>query len=275
MYGLTAPPWIGPGRTIATWIVRSSRFSGRVRRSERHLRAALDLEDADRVGLLDRLVGRRVVVGDPREVDPLAARARDLLHAALDRREHPQPEQVDLQEARVGAGVLVPLAIWRPSIAAGTTGQQSISGRVATIIPPECWERWRGRPWASSASARQPGASGPPAVARSAPSAVAMSRSTSLRRPALRAARDALDLPRRQPERLAELADRAARAVGREGGDERRALAPVALVHARDQHLAHVAREVEVDVRQRRELLVEEAPEAAARWRSGRRARGR
>ena len=34
MYGLTAPPWIGPGRTIATWIVRSSRFAGRVRRSE-------------------------------------------------------------------------------------------------------------------------------------------------------------------------------------------------------------------------------------------------
>ena len=37
-----------------------------------------------------------------------------------------------------------------PSIAAGTTGQQSISGRVAMIIPPECWERWRGSPWACS-----------------------------------------------------------------------------------------------------------------------------
>ena len=38
------------------------------------------------------------------------------------------------------------ITIWRPSIAAGTTGQQSTSGRVATIIPPECWERWRGSP---------------------------------------------------------------------------------------------------------------------------------
>ena len=28
-----------------------------------------------------------------------------------------------------------------PSIAAGTTGQQSISGLVAITIPPECWER--------------------------------------------------------------------------------------------------------------------------------------
>ena len=35
---------------------------------------------------------------------------------------------------------------WRPSIAAGRTGQQSTSGRVETIIPPECWERWRGSP---------------------------------------------------------------------------------------------------------------------------------
>ena len=32
MYGCTALPWIGPGRTSATWIVMSSRFSGRVRR---------------------------------------------------------------------------------------------------------------------------------------------------------------------------------------------------------------------------------------------------
>ena len=33
------------------------------------------------------------------------------------------------------------MTICRPSMAAGTTGQQSTSGRVATIMPPECWER--------------------------------------------------------------------------------------------------------------------------------------
>ena len=42
--------------------------------------------------------------------------------------------------------------IWRPAIAAGTAGQQSISGCVATTIPPGCWERWRGRPMAWAAS---------------------------------------------------------------------------------------------------------------------------
>ena len=151
------------------------------------------------------------------------------------------------------------MTIWRPSMAAGTTGQQSTSGRVATIMPPECWERWRGRPCASSASApsQLPAALGLAAgPQRGGDVAIDV-----LPVPALRAARDALDLPRRQAQRLAQLADGAARAEGREGGHERGAIAPEAVVHARDEDLAHVAREVEVDVGQRRDLLVEEAPE--------------
>ena len=36
--------------------------------------------------------------------------------------------------------------IWRPSIAAGCTGQTSISGSVESTIPPGCWEAWRGSP---------------------------------------------------------------------------------------------------------------------------------
>ncbi len=62
------------------------------------------------------------------------------------------------------------MTIWRPSIAAGTTAQQSTSGRVATIIPPECCERWRGSPWDSSASrtshSQRPIFSRPPPSAR-------------------------------------------------------------------------------------------------------------
>src|SRR5437588_11685586 len=66
-----------------------------------HLRAALDLEDADRVRLLDLLVDGGVVERDPREIDRLAAQPGDLLDAVRDRREHPEAEQVDLQEAGV------------------------------------------------------------------------------------------------------------------------------------------------------------------------------
>ena len=53
-------------------------------------------------------------------------------------------------------------------------------------------------------------------------------------------------------------------AVGREARDERRVLAAVALADADDQLLPDVARKVEVDVRNRDELAVEEAPERKA-----------
>src|SRR5262249_11487837 len=60
---------------------------------------------------------------------------------------------------------------------------------------------------------------------------------------------------------LAHVADRPARTVRREARDERGVLAPVALSDADDQLLADVAREVEVDVGDGRELAVQEAPE--------------
>ena len=147
MYGCTAPPWIGPGRTSATWIVRSSRFSGRVRRSALHLGAALDLKDADGVRALDLAVDGLVVERDPREVDRLAVQARDLLDAVLDRREHPEPEQVDLEEARVGARVLVPLADL-PPLHRGRLDRDELDERPCrrSTIPPGCCEMCRGRP---------------------------------------------------------------------------------------------------------------------------------
>ena len=270
-----------------------------------HLRAALDLEDAHRVGRLDRRVGRGVVERDPREVDALAARARDQLDRALDAGEHPQPEQVDLQEARVRAGVLVPLAQLaplhrrrqhraavdqrpgrddHPARVLGEVARQPV-GLVAQPRQP--------RPAAGQrrAAALVGGALlvavGPAAVdhrmplggrhrerparvrvdhRRRRPAGLQPERRLDIgghaaHRPRLGPARDALELTRRQPEHLAQLADRPARAERRERGHQRRALAPVAVVDARDQDLADVAREVEVDVGQRGQLLVEEAPE--------------
>ena len=98
--------------------------------------------------------------------------------------------------------------IWRPSIAAGATGQSSISGGVERTIPPGCWETWRGRPQASRtsrASARQRAEPRPPAADRASDV-----RLDALARPAVDRARDPLDLARRQPQRLAQVADRAA-----------------------------------------------------------------
>ena len=78
------------------------------------------------------------------------------------------------------------------------------------------------------------------------------------------AAGRALDLARGQAQNLAKLADRAARSKSRKGRHQGRAIAPVALVHARDQPLADVAREVQVDVGQPAQFLVQEAPQRQA-----------
>ena len=213
--------------------------------------------------LLDRGERRGIVEGDPREVDPLAARAGDQLDGALDRGEHPQPEQVDLQEAGVGAGVLVPLdelaALHRRRHHRAAVDQRpgrddhpaGMLGDVARQPERLPREARRARPSARRARAL-------PERAREV--ALDLSRCPK----AVGAARDTLDLARRQPEHLAELADRAARAKAREGRDERRAVAAVALVDTADQDLADVAREVEVDVRQRGQLGVQEAPHREA-----------
>ena len=70
-----------------------------------------------------------------------------------------------------------------------------------------------------------------------------------------------LELRLRQPERLADVADRTARTVGGEARDESGVLVAVPLRDGDDQLLADVAGKVEVDVRDRGQLAVEEAPE--------------
>ena len=193
-----------------------------------------------------------------RSIRSSAARGDDL-DAALDGGEHPQPEQVDLQKARVRAGVLVPHDHLAP-LHGGGHDRAAVDQRAG------------GDDHAAGVLGEVPGQAVGLLGQLAQPAPAALGFATGPQRggdvavdvlpvPALRAARDALDLPRWQAQRLAQLTDGAARAEGREGGHERGAVAPEAIVHARDEDLAHVAREVEVDVGQRRDLLVEEAPE--------------
>ncbi len=130
-------------------------------------------------------------------------------------------------------------------------------------MPPECWEAWRGSPIASGqsrSSTRQRAIGGALGPDRRddvlLDLAAAIVEADHLRHP--------VELLRRQPQGLAEVAHGAARAIGGEGSDQGRAVDSVAIVYAGDQHLADVAREVEVDVGHRRpdllaHLLVEEA----------------
>ena len=149
--------------------------------------------------------------------------------------------------------------IWLPSIAAGWTGTSSTSGRVEITIPPGCCEIWRGRPPISPqsrANARQRGECELGVGVRQLRQLLADAVRVAVGEPG-----EPLELGERQAERLADVADRPARVVGREARDERRVLAAVALADRDDQLLADVAREVEVDVGHRHELAVEEAAE--------------
>ena len=225
-----------------------------------HLRAALDLERAHGVCALYFLEHVPVVKSNAREVDHLVARTRDLVDAVLDRGQHPQAEQVDLEEARVGARVLVPLAELAAGHRGGLNGDEldqrarrdDHPARMLRDVPREPGDLAREpRERAPALGLELPVAVGEPLDLLRDP----------LRVPAVGDSREPLELREREPERLPHVADRAARTVRREARDERRVLVPVALGDADDELLADVAREVEVDVRHRRELAVQEAPE--------------
>ena len=76
-------------------------------------------------------------------------------------------------------------------------------------------------------------------------------------------------------ERLADVADRTSRAIGREGGDERGVLASVALADGDDQLLADVARGSRGRCRAPRRARGSETGRARGRRRPGRRAKAR
>ena len=78
-------------------------------RQHRHLRARLDLEHAHRVGVPDHVVDDRVLGGHRRQRPALAAETVHEVERAADRREHAEPEHVDLEQAERVEIVLVPL----------------------------------------------------------------------------------------------------------------------------------------------------------------------
>ena len=231
-----------------------------------HLRARLDLEHADGVRGLDlgvHLGGRRAGCARGRGARPWPGSSSVTHDSTAD--SMPEPEQVDLEEAGVGAGVLVPLADRAPGHRRGLQRHQAVERpvgdhhaagvlrEVAREAGDLARQRRRGR---GSAGRRR---------ARRRPAARRSSSPTCGGVPAVGRGGQPRDVARRQAERLAELADGAARPVGGEGADERGLPRAVALVHAHDQPLADVAREVEVDVGDARELLVQEAPQREPR----------
>ena len=220
MYGFTAPPTIGPGRTMATWIVMLvERLRARAVQ-RRHLRAALDLEDAGRVappGSRRTSPGRRRGCGRGRCARRGATRCGR--RSARRPRASRGPSRSIFRKPASEQESLSHCASWRPSIAAGTSGTQSTSGRVDDDHPARVLGEVARQPVRLLRQRGEPR----PAAAPLLPLAQ-RDGDVACRRPAPTTprwtARDALDLPRRQPERLADLADRR-RARGTSGTPRR------------------------------------------------------
>ena len=166
----------------------------------------------------------------------------------------PSPSRSILRKPASPQESLSHCTIWRPSIDAGCTGQRSISGWVEITIPPGCCDMCRGSPHASCASFTSASQRGEPAARHLALDVV-----RSFHGSTWRASRSIS--PGGSPSAFAKSRTAERTWKVEKAATSAHAVAAVAVVHARDQHLADVAREVEVDVRQRGELLVQEAAE--------------
>ncbi len=223
------------------------------------LRATLDLEQSDGVARADAVVHGGVVEIDARQIGGPAFFARDQLDALLDERQHPEREEIDLDEARVVAGILVPLAddpvfhggaLERHDLDEGTGGDHhpaDVLRDVARQAPDFFGELAQLFPEGRVFAPREPG------------ELLQLVRQST--RPPVRQFRHQLDLSERQVERFADLTHRRPQPVGGKGADEADVLVAVALVDAADQLLADLAGKIEIDVGHRGEGVVQKAAE--------------
>ncbi|VWC40571.1 hypothetical protein BST28156_06965 [Burkholderia stagnalis] len=238
-------------------------------RQHRHLGARFDLEHADRVGSADHVVGVVVILHDvvhperPVVVRPAAPLRRpapcgDHVECAMQRRQHAEREHVDLHQPERFEIVLVPLDHAPPvhrrvldrheprELAAADHEAARMLRQVAREI-----EQPRGKLGPGLDQRR----AGVEADGRELLQQIAAAVEPAM------PLRDALDQHRIDAERLAGLAQRAARAVGRYGGGKRGTVVAVFLVQVLDDFLAPLMLEVDVDIGRLAALAADEALE--------------
>ncbi len=238
---------------------------GAVARQRGHLRPALDLEDAGGVGAADHVVGLRVVGRQVREVDLDALVGADHGDRLLERGQHAEAEEVDLDQPEVGTVVLVPLddcppghrrRLQRHHLVEPAVGDDHAARVLAEVagemvdLPPQALE------------VRDPGRARVEPDRSELGVEVARPLADLGRHVPPEAPGDAVHLLEGETERLAHLARRRARAVGADHRRHGGAVRPVAPVDVLDDLLPRLARgQVEVDVRPLAPLLGQEALE--------------
>ncbi len=103
---------------------------------------ALDLEGADRIPGADHVVDRLIGEIDAAEIDRRLAVGGDQAQRLFDEREHPQREEIDLDEPGIIAGILVPLTevaslhgggLHRHQVDEGSGGDDHPAGMLADV----------------------------------------------------------------------------------------------------------------------------------------------
>ena len=143
----------------------------------------------------------------------------------------------------------------RSGIAAFSIGTSSWIGRSAMTKPPTCCDRWRGKPSSDSASLIQRHTFG---LLGSSPASLIRCVVDDAVLPPLQRACERADLELLDAERLADVADGAAPAIGDDRGRQRGPLARVLAIDVLNDLLAPLVLEIDVDVRRLVALLRDE-----------------
>ena len=117
-----------------------------------HLRARLDLEHADGVGVADHVVGRIVAWWDVLQPQRRAATLAGQLQRAAQRRQHAQRQHVDLQQLERVQVVLVPLHHAAVGHGGVLDRHQARELAARDHEAARCCDRWRGKPISVCAS---------------------------------------------------------------------------------------------------------------------------
>ena len=222
-----------------------------------HLRARLDLEHADGVGVADHVVGRIVAWWDVLQPQRRAATLAGQLQRAAQRRQHAQRQHVDLQQLERVQVVLVPLHHAAVGHGGVLDRHQARELAARDHEAAGCCDRWRGKPISVCASQ----AIAAPRASPVQPAGAQRAQHFLLAVPPLVRARHRVDHAVVHAKRAAGVAQHAARSIRDDHRGQRGAVAAILVVDVLDHFLAALVLEVHVDVGRFVALLADEALE--------------
>ena len=214
-------------------------------RQHRHLRAALDLEDAQGVGLLDHAIDRRVIVLQIGHADRNSLMLVEQTEGAVHAAEHAEAEDIDLHEFEDVDIVLVPFDDLPVFHARGLDRDEIIE---PLLRQHETAGMLRQMPRRANQLLRKIERQPQPMIVGVEVEARDLFVGDTVDRPAPDEAGEHLRQIARQTKRFPDLSDRTAGAIARDHGRQRGAMPPIGLVDPLDDFFAPFMLKIDVDI---------------------------